>query len=453
MNYVSQWIDENADYCELKYILLNNSLYSRRKFGYGIRNAIVFGKNFSAEFFIEEKELERIKDEGYKFLINSKKFNFFLKEIEKSNNLMLKAVKNLLKVNFSKLSNFEFLKLTWSYGSCISDLFTNYTATEPNKVVKLEQELRTFLINKKIYDLTQAFIILTQPKVKFVFKKDHDLFNKTIKESANSGVKKELIKSALFNVKRISQKEKYSMIAKLRPPQKILHIINVLSRLTQERMKIRLIGMIGIYYREMLLKETLRRAKITQNIYRIYDDSEIYYLVQKGKKLSKKVLVERKKGFMKILKNSKITTLEGNKAVNYFKRITQSSAKMDELKGTISSKGYAVGRVMVLDYRKSQEHSAKMKKMKYGDIIITQMTRPNIMPACEKARAIITEEGGVLCHAAIISREFKIPCLIGITKATEIFHDGDYVEVDANLGIVKKITEKEYNNLRKIKRV
>jgi pyruvate,water dikinase len=67
------------------------------------------------------------------------------------------------------------------------------------------------------------------------------------------------------------------------------------------------------------------------------------------------------------------------------------------------------------------------------------MTQPNIVDIAQRASAIITDEGGMLCHAAIISREFGIPCVVGTHKATKILKDGDMVEVDATKGIVTKI--------------
>jgi len=65
------------------------------------------------------------------------------------------------------------------------------------------------------------------------------------------------------------------------------------------------------------------------------------------------------------------------------------------------------------------------------------MTQPNIMDIASKSGAIVTDEGGMLSHAAVISREFKIPCIVGTHFGTEIFKDGDLVEVDAEKGIVK----------------
>jgi pyruvate,water dikinase len=82
--------------------------------------------------------------------------------------------------------------------------------------------------------------------------------------------------------------------------------------------------------------------------------------------------------------------------------------------------------------------SAKLLyKVNEGDILVTAMTRPEYLISMRKAAAIITDDGGITCHAAIISRELKIPCIIGTKYATRILKDGDLVEVDANKGIVK----------------
>lgn len=65
------------------------------------------------------------------------------------------------------------------------------------------------------------------------------------------------------------------------------------------------------------------------------------------------------------------------------------------------------------------------------------MTRPEFLPIARKSLAIITDEGGLTSHAAIVYRELGIPCIIGTKIATKILKDGDQVEVDANKGIIK----------------
>ena len=71
-----------------------------------------------------------------------------------------------------------------------------------------------------------------------------------------------------------------------------------------------------------------------------------------------------------------------------------------------------------------------------GDILVTQMTRPDMLFHLQKAGAIITDFGGVLSHAAILSREFGIPCITGTQTATTTLRDGQEIIVDANEGVI-----------------
>lgn len=113
-----------------------------------------------------------------------------------------------------------------------------------------------------------------------------------------------------------------------------------------------------------------------------------------------------------------------------FQNIDQS---MRELKGTTAMAGRVRGRVRIVYGR--LEFSA----FKKGEILVTNNTTPEFVPTMRKAAAIVTEQGGITAHAAIISRELKIPCVIGTKIATKILKTGDMVEVDATNGMVRKI--------------
>ncbi len=80
-----------------------------------------------------------------------------------------------------------------------------------------------------------------------------------------------------------------------------------------------------------------------------------------------------------------------------------------------------------------------MNKVNKEDILVAPMTFPSFILAMEKASAFITDEGGILCHAAIVAREMNKPCIIGTKIATKVLRDGDLVEVDADKGVVKII--------------
>ncbi|NQU98796.1 hypothetical protein HQ533_04970 [Candidatus Woesearchaeota archaeon] len=105
----------------------------------------------------------------------------------------------------------------------------------------------------------------------------------------------------------------------------------------------------------------------------------------------------------------------------------------NELMGMCASTGRYIGNVRKIITAKD------IDKMLPGEVLVSTMTTPNFIPAMKKAGAIVTDEGGITCHAAIVSRELGIPCVIGTKVATKIFEDGDIVEVRANHGTVRKI--------------
>ncbi len=107
-----------------------------------------------------------------------------------------------------------------------------------------------------------------------------------------------------------------------------------------------------------------------------------------------------------------------------------------ELKGHCASQGKAEGVVRII---LSETHFSKFHK---GDVLVAPMTRPEYVPLMQRASAIVTDEGGLTSHAAVIARELGIPCIIGTKLATKKLCDGQRVEVDADLGMVRVLEEK-----------
>lgn len=101
------------------------------------------------------------------------------------------------------------------------------------------------------------------------------------------------------------------------------------------------------------------------------------------------------------------------------------------IRGKIAYKGRVIGKVCIVMSKKA------IRSFKQGDIFVSDMTDPDFLPALKKATAIVTDEGGITCHAAIVAREFNKPCIVGSKIATKILKNGDLVEVDADHGIVK----------------
>lgn len=111
----------------------------------------------------------------------------------------------------------------------------------------------------------------------------------------------------------------------------------------------------------------------------------------------------------------------------------QADTSLCQVKGTVAYAGTVKAPARIL------KNISEVNKVCAGDVIICPMTWPSLIIALEKAAAFVTDEGGVLCHAAILARELKKPCITGTKNATVLFHDGEMVEVDGQTGIVRKI--------------
>jgi len=110
--------------------------------------------------------------------------------------------------------------------------------------------------------------------------------------------------------------------------------------------------------------------------------------------------------------------------------ITQDdSGQKGIVRGRTASAGKASGKVKIVS-------SVKESDFAEGDILVCAMTSPDYLPLMKKAAAIVTDQGGILCHAAIVARELKKPCLVGTSNATQVLRDGQRVTVDATNGII-----------------
>ncbi|MEM4254858.1 MAG: phosphoenolpyruvate synthase [Candidatus Norongarragalinales archaeon] len=135
-----------------------------------------------------------------------------------------------------------------------------------------------------------------------------------------------------------------------------------------------------------------------------------------------------------IVQTRAITTLkksaENDKTSFESRQNASTQAGKILLQGLPASPGIATGRVKIV------LNLNQLDKVQKGDILVTKMTTPDFVPAMKRATAIITDEGGMTAHAAIVSRELGIPCVVGTRKATAALSDEQLVTVDAKRGVV-----------------
>ncbi len=186
-----------------------------------------------------------------------------------------------------------------------------------------------------------------------------------------------------------------------------------------------------------LLTEMARRLKLTRYQIQFMLKDEVRAALVGGKKPNKTVLKQRLKQCVLYTERNVEVVYVGAKAKSMTKNLGRLFERgQKEVFGQIAQPGFAIGKVKIII------RASDMKKFNKGDILVSIATDPDIVPAMKKAAAIVTEQGGITSHAAIVSRELGTPCVIGTQVATKIFKDGDMVEVDANKGIVKIVNKK-----------
>ncbi|WFO74529.1 phosphoenolpyruvate synthase [Desulfurococcaceae archaeon MEX13E-LK6-19] len=145
-----------------------------------------------------------------------------------------------------------------------------------------------------------------------------------------------------------------------------------------------------------------------QNVFIVQARAETVWSTKKAKEEEKKAEL---KGFKKVVKMSEAKVL---------------------VKGLPASPGVGAGVAKVL----FDPHSKEAQEFKEGEVLVTKMTDPDWVPLMKKAAAIVTDEGGMTSHAAIVSRELGIPCIVGTGNATQVIKTGMEVTVDGSRGVV-----------------
>lgn len=191
---------------------------------------------------------------------------------------------------------------------------------------------------------------------------------------------------------------------------------------------------IADFYTRSLLNEISKRIKLSYQDLIFLTYQEISKFLKAGRKINLHAFHERKKGYGLFKIHKKSRWYFGKEFKMLLRQETKKESVLPflaEIKGNGVSLGKAKGKVKLVLKEKD------INKFHNGDILITTMTTPDLILAVQKSNGIVTDEGGILCHAAIVSRELGIPCIINTKVATKVLKDGDLIEVDANVGIVK----------------
>lgn len=236
------------------------------------------------------------------------------------------------------------------------------------------------------------------------------------------------------NFKKINR-EKESLLAKLKissKDKKDIHFSQLITSWFDQR---KLGTMTQFYYIFSFLEDIAKRYNLKYRELTLYTVNEVEDLLVKDRKLSKRDLIKRAEGVFFVYENGKKPKAFYGKEGKKMFKIATHVEKQKEIKGQVACTGGAKeikGKVRII-------YNPAKDKFNKGEILVSSMTRIEFLPYMREAKAVITNEGGVTCHAAIVSRELNIPCIIGTKIATKVLKSGNKVRMDMAKGEVEII--------------
>ena len=251
-------------------------------------------------------------------------------------------------------------------------------------------------------------------------------FFKKRKENINP----EIIKNIEKQLREIKQKKK-EIILKYKLPKEIVNIAKAICEGINWQDERKKHIFTYIHYKDLFLKDMARRYNLPVKVLEDYSFHEIIRMKNTNN------LTKRKENIVGFIVDTQIKELSEKESVYYWKKYVEGKTKKNikKIKGIIVSQG----KKKIIEGRIKIVLDPQDKNFKTGNILVAPMTSPEYIFLMKKSIAIITDAGGLTSHAAIVSRELNIPCIVGTKIATKVLKDGDLVEVDANKGIVRVI--------------
>lgn len=260
----------------------------------------------------------------------------------------------------------------------------------------------------------------------------HDDFKKIIKDILSQESSPQKVLELLEKKKRQLIREQKKLDHTLDIPWEMLSLIRSIRKNAYMREYRKPLAVQALFYERILLQEFAHRLNITVKELKFLLPDEIETSLKAGN-INKEMIQERMSECVLDLRRDNYKFFVGIEAVTLLDEIKNKLVEKENVKGLAACPGYVTGMVRVI---KTIKDAGEFKQ---GEIFVGTATSPELIQFLKKAAAIVTDEGGLTSHAAIVSRELHVPCIVGTRDATKIFKTGDEVEVDAKQGIVKKI--------------
>lgn len=378
--------------------------------------------------------IEACFDEDYKII------TFLQNRLQKlGKNKDFEMYKSILSVNTGETVAFTEQKNFFQVASKLSENKEIRKIFEQDDIALISEKLKKYSFENSLFEKhMQKYEWVNTEYISGGWSKEKwlELFKKAIVSEATPQSK---LKELVSNFEQLNA-QRNKAIEELDPPKDVRQSLDALAELIAQRDWAKGYFTRALLSYNKLLDEIASRLGVTRTDLLYYSYVELGEAILSGKSIEAKEIMSRQNdGFAIVIKNEKFNLVTGKEKIqNTIKEenISEPFEKLiniSEFKGLPASPGVIKAKARVL------EDASMISQLEQGEVLVTYMTTIEFIPAFRKAGAVITDEGGMSCHAAIISREFKLPCVVGTKVATRVVQTGDTLEIDANKGIIKII--------------
>ncbi len=403
-----------------------------------VNNIVVINKDGYSNFFTSVKDLKEAGKCAYEFSVKKGFVKFFEKNARRVCKKLVKASK--LKSNKDILDQYN----EWAEDiKEVLDFVAHIRIFNRIGESKLKEFINSKINNPK--EQVKIFSILSATTRRNAFNDFHKMMGKAykIKEKGDKEELNKIIKKIVKNFKWIpvgygdepewttedikkqleyfkpikeSKIDKDKIYKELEPSKEVLRLIEAIDLFVYYKDYLRRTTNYCYYYSKPIFAELAKKLNINYEEVKMLTPEEVNKIKPK--------------------ESSSMFSDDGRiYNFDYIEELEEKlfSFKEEEIKGTVANVGKVKGEVVIINKPEDIKKDYKDK------ILVSVMTSPGMTPVIKESTAIVTDEGGITCHAAIISRELNVPCIIGTKIATKILKDGDLIEVDAERGIVRKL--------------
>lgn len=438
----------SVQYCEVALRTLSEEV--KQFLPYTLKKQFIIPEHTNECFYLEETEFKKLMDGIVKkYTSDQDTFEKFVSLFHELGKKYIEFCKEINQKDLVSLSNSELKEIYAKYqnilieyscvGVWVGYLLNSYWTKQGLQMLKTDDDKikeALFRPEKKStvvkMQLEAAEVKGNETKIKAFFEKYQWLLSLDVHKTTWS---LQAVKEYIADIKPIKHSKQLSFEEAAKDLNeeeiRIFKMIKELAYIKDARDDYRRQGifMIQPFFIEIGTRMGIGIKEIAylteEEIINFLDDKKID--VSKGK-------LRKQKGFMMYVEDQKVKLIEDDFEQEMQKQgFVIEKISIQQVKGSVACKGNAKGRVVIV---RTIHDILKVKK---GDVLVAVTTHPDYVPAMQKAVAIVTDEGGILSHAAIVSRELNIPCIVGTKNATKVLEPGQEVKVDAINGVVKVV--------------